>query len=250
MQSRLILAFLMIYAGSAAALVDVGPAVGFDSRPPGEGDAVYGLSLAAHVGPASVYVRGAIMPTDSQESSGGPYVDEWERRYYSADVTPLVAFGDKDVAPVAGLNYRQSRFKDYDYEGGELQKGFYMPLTYTDGETTSRRILALGGVKFANDEGLSGVAWGGVGVALHKRTGSAWTETPPPESKRTWWPLGAEWKTLELAAAAVATYRVAKFFGLTGGFEVTNRITTLNGDDAPSERPVGFSLFFAPVLQL
>lgn len=247
MQSRLILAFLMSYAGSATALVDVGPAVGFDSRAPGEGDVVYGLSLAVHVGPASVYARGAIMPTDSQESSGGPYVDEWERHYYSAEIAPLVAFGDKDVAPVAGLNYRQSRFKDYDYEGGEKQSVPF-PFEYTDGETTSRRILALGGVKFANDEGLSGAAWGGVGVALHKRTGSAWTETPPPESKRTWWPLNAEWKTLELAATAVATYRVAKYFGITGGFEVTNRITTLD-DDAPSERPVGFTLFLAPVIQ-
>jgi hypothetical protein len=239
----------MICAGSAAALVDVGPAVGFDSRPPGEGDAVYGLSLAVHVGPASVYVRGAIMPTDSGDTSSDVYVDEWERRYYSADVTPLVAFSDKEVAPVVGLNYRQSRFKDYDYEGGERQKGFYAPLTYTDGETTSRRVLALGGVKFANDEGLSGAAWGGVGVTLNTRTGVAWTETPPPESKRTWWPLNAEWKTLELAAAAVATYRVAKYFGITGGFEITNRITTLD-DDAPSERPVGFTLFLAPVLQL
>ncbi len=248
MQSRLILAFLMIYAGSAAALVDVGPAVGFDTRPPGEGDAVYGLSLAVHVGPASVYARGAIMPTDSQEYSGGPYVDEWERRYYSADVAPLVAFGAKDVAPIAGLNYRQSRFKDYDYEGGEKQT-LPVPFKYTDGETTSRRILALGGVKFANDEGLSGAAWGGVGVALNKRTGTAWMETVPSEPLISW-SLDAEWKTLELAAAVVATYRVAKCFGITGGFEVINRITTLNGDDAPSERPVGFTLFFAPVLQL
>jgi hypothetical protein len=189
------------------------------------------------------------MPTDSQEYSGGPYVDEWERRYYSADIAPLVAFGAKDVAPVAGLNYRQSRFKDYDYEGGELQKGLYMPLTYADGETTSRRILALGGVKFANDEGLSGAAWGGVGVALNKRTGTAWKKTVPSEPAISW-SLDAEWKTLELAAAVVATYRVAKCFGITGGFELTNRITTLNGDDAPSERPVGLTLFFAPVLQL
>jgi hypothetical protein len=247
MQSRLILAFLMSYAGSAAALVDVGPAVGFDSRPPGEGDAVYGLSLAVHVGPASVSARGAIMPTDSQESSGGPYIDEWERRYYSADVTPLIVISSKEIAPVAGLNYRQSRFKDYDYEGGEKQSVPF-PFKYTDGETTSRRILALGGIKFANDEGLSGAAWGGVGVAFYKRTGSAWTETPPPESRRVTWSLDAEWKTLELAAAAVATYRVAKYFGITGGFEVTNRITTLD-DNAPSERPVGFTLFFAPVLQ-
>lgn len=248
MQSRLILAFLMIYAGSAAALVDVGPAVGFDSRPPGEGDAVYGLSLAVHVGPASVYVRGAIMPTDSGDTSSDVYVDEWERRYYSADVTPLVAIGSKEIAPVAGLNYRQSRFKDYDYEGGE-KESLPFPFKYTDGETTSRRILALGGLKFANDEGLSGAAWGGVGVALNKRTGSAWIKTVPSEPAISW-SLDAEWKTLELAAAAVATYRVAKFFGITGGFEVTNRITTLNGDGAPSERPVGFTLFLAPVLQL
>lgn len=248
MQSRLILAFLIIYGGSAAALVDVGPAVGFDSRPPGEGDPVYGLSLAVHVGPASVYVRGAIMPTDSGDSSSATFVDEWERRYYSVDATPLAAFGDKDVAPVAGLNYRHSRFNDYDYEGGEKQTVPY-PLEYTDGETTSQRILALGGVKFANDEGLSGVAWGGVGVALHKRTGTAWTQTAPSEPAISW-SLDADWKTIELAAAAAATYEVTKYFGITGGFEVTNRITTLNGDDAPSERPLGFTLFFAPVLLL
>jgi hypothetical protein len=247
MPSRLILALSIICVGSAAALVDMGPAAGFDSRPPGEGDAVYGLSLAVHVGPASVYARGAIMPTDSQESSGGPYVDEWERRYYSADVTPLVAFGGKDVAPVAGLNYRQSRFEDYDFEGGEKQSVPF-PFTYTDGETTSRRVLALGGVKFANDEGLSGAAWGGVGVALNKRTGKAWKKTLPSEPAISW-SLDAEWKTLEIAAGAVATYNVTKYFGITGGFEITNRIKTLD-DDAPSERPVGFALFFAPVLQL
>ncbi|HUV86023.1 MAG TPA: hypothetical protein VMX79_02810, partial [bacterium] len=78
MQPRSILALLIIYAGSAAALVDVGPAVGFDSRPPGEGDAVYGLSLAVHVGPASVYARGTVMPTDSGDASSDLYVDEWE----------------------------------------------------------------------------------------------------------------------------------------------------------------------------
>jgi hypothetical protein len=248
MQSRLILAFLIVYGGSAAALVDVGPAVGFDTRPPGDGDGVYGLSLAVHVGPASVYVRGAVMPTDSGDSSSATYVDEWERRYYSADVTPLAAFGDKDVAPVAGLNYRQCRFKDYDYEGGEKETIPY-PLEYTDGETTSQRFLALGGVKFANDEGLSGAAWGGVGVALNKRTGTAWTETIPPEPIRTTWSLDADWKTIELAVAAAATYEVSKHFGITGGFEVTNRIKTLD-DDAPSERPVGFTLFFAPALLL
>ena len=246
MQSRLILAFSMIYTGSAAALVDVGPAVGFDSRAPGEGDADYGLSLAVHVGPASVYARGAIMPTDSGDTSSDVYVDEWERRYYSADVTPLVAFGAKDVAPVAGLNYRQSRFKDYDYEGGEKQSVPF-PFEYADGETTSRRILALGGVKFANDEGLSGAAWGGVGVALNERGGTAWVKTIRSEPRITW-SLDADWKTLELAAAAVATYRVAKYFGITGGFEITNRIKTLD-DDAPGERPVGFTLFLAPVLQ-
>lgn len=245
-----ILAVLIIYGGSAAGLVDVGPAVGFDSRPPGEGDAVYGLSLVVQAGPASVYARGAIMPTDSQESAGGPYVDEWERRYYTADVTPLVAWGGKDVVPVAGLNYRQSRFKDYDYEGGERQKGVPTAFTYTDGETTSRRILAAGGLKFGNDEGLSGVAWGGVGVASKKSAGVAWTRTPPPESKYREWTLDAAWKTLEFAAAAVAAHRVASFFGITGGFEITNRITTLNGDDAPSERPLGFTLFFAPTLHL
>lgn len=247
MPTRSILAFLIIYAGSAAALVDVGPAVGFDSRPPGEGGPVYGLSLAVHVGPASVYARGAIMPTDSGDSSSATYVDEWERRYYSADVTPLAALGDKDVAPVVGLNYRQSRFKDYDYEGGEKETVPY-PLEYTDGETTSQRILALGGVKFANDEGLSGVAWGGVGVAFNKRTGAAWVKKVPSEPTISW-SLDAEWKTVELAAAAVATYRVAKFFGITGGFELTNRVATLNGD-TPSERPLGFTLFFAPVLLL
>ncbi|HUV87216.1 MAG TPA: hypothetical protein VMX79_08900, partial [bacterium] len=64
------------------------------------------------------------------------------------------------------------------------------------------------------------------------------------------WSLDAEWKTVELAAAAVATYRVAKYFGITGGFELTNRVATLNGDDTPSERPLGFTLFFAPVLLL
>jgi hypothetical protein len=247
MQPRLILALLIIYAGSAAALVDVGPAVGFDSRPPGEGDPVYGLSLAVHVGPASVYARGAIMPTDSGDSSSDTYADEWERRYYSADVTPLAAFGDKDVVPIAGLNYRQSRFKDYDYEGGEKQT---LPVfNYTDGETTSQRMLALGGVRFANDEGLSGVAWGGVGVALNKRTGTAWIKTSPSEPMITW-SLDTDWKTVEFAAAAVATYRVAKFFGITGGFELTNRVTTLNDDDTPSERPLGFTLFVAPVLHL
>lgn len=249
MQPRSIVVFLIIYAGSAAALVDVGPAVGFDSRPPGECDAVYGLSLAVHVGPASVYARGTVMPTDSGDASSDLYVDEWERRYYGADVTPLVALGGKDVSPVAGLNYRQSRFKDYDYEGGEKQT-LPVPFNYTDGETTSRRVLALGGVKFANDEGLSGVAWGGVGVAFNKRTGTAWTETVPPEPVRVTWSLDAEWKTVELAAAAVATYRVAKYFGITGGFELTNRVATLNGDDTPSERPLGFTLFFAPVLLL
>jgi hypothetical protein len=250
MQPRLVLALLITCAGSATAVLDVGPAVGFDSRPPGEGDVVYGLSLAMHVGPASVYARGALMPTDARESAGGAYVDEWDRRYYSADVTPLVAVGAKDVGPVAGLNYRQSRFKDYDYEGGERQKGVPTPFTYTDGETTNRRVLALGGLKFANDEGLTGVAWGGVGAVFKKRTGFAWTRTPPPESKYAEWSLEAEWKTLEFAAAAVATYRVAKFLGIAGGFEITNRITTLNGDDAPSERPLGFTLFFAPVLHL
>jgi hypothetical protein len=248
MQPRLIRALLISYAVSAAALVDVGPAVGFDARPPGEGDAVYGLSLMACVGPASLCVRGAVMPTDSQESSGGAYVDEWERRYYSADVTPLVAFGAEAVAPVAGVNYRQSRYADYDYEGG-VRNETPVPFRYTDGETTSRRILAVGGVKFGDEEGLAGAAWGGVGAAFHKRTGTAWTETPPPESKRTTWSLDADWKTLEFAAGAAATYGVVKHFGITGGFEVANRLATLD-DDAPSERPVGFTLFFAPVLQL
>lgn len=247
MPSRLILALSIICVSSAAALVDVGPAVGFDSRPPGEGAAVYGLSLAVHVGPASVYARGAIMPADSGDASTDTYTDEWERRYYSAEVTPLAAFGAKDVAPVAGLNYRQSRFKDYDFEGGEKQSVPF-PFEYADGETTSRRILALGGVKFANDEGLSGVAWGGVGVALNERTGTAWVKKLPNEPAISW-SLDADWKTLELAAAAVATYKVAKYFGITGGFEITNRIKTLD-DDAPSERPVGFALFLAPVLQL
>lgn len=249
MQPRLILAFLIICGGSAVALVDVGPAVGFDTRPPGEGDPVYGLSLAAHVGPASVYVRGALMPTDSGDKSTATYVDEWERRYYSADVTPLMAFGDKDIVPVAGLNYRRSRFEDYDYEGGEKESIPFAP-RYTDGETTSQRFLALGGVKFANDEGLSGVAWGGVGMALNKRTGTAWEETVEPEPRRVTWSLDADWKTIELAAAAVATYEVSKHFGITGGFELTNRVATLNGDDTPSERPLGFTLFFAPVLLL
>jgi hypothetical protein len=248
MQPRLILAFLIICAGSAAALVDVGPAVGFDSRPPGEGDAVYGLSLTACVGPASLCVRGVVMPTDSRESSGGSYVDEWERRYYSADVTPLVAFGAEAVAPVAGLNYRQSRYADYDYEGGERQKGAATPFTYTDGETTGRRILAVGGVKFGDEEGLTGAAWGGVGAAFHERTGTAWIRTSPSAPIISW-SLDAEWKTLEFAAAAAATYRVVKHFGITGGFEVANRLATLD-DDAPSQRPVGFALFFAPVLQL
>jgi hypothetical protein len=252
MQPRLILALLITYAGSTAALVDIGPAVGFDSRPPGEGDGVFGLSLTACLGPASVCVRGVVMPTDTRESSGGSYVDEWERRYYSADVTPLVAFGAEAVAPVAGVNYRQSRYSDYDYEGGVRQIGVPTPFTYTDGETTTRRILAVGGVKFGDDEGLTGAAWGGVGVGLHERTGTAWTESAKPEflePKRATWSLDAEWKTLEFAAAAAATYRVVKYFGITGGFEVSNRIRTLD-DDAPSQRPVGFALFFAPVLQL
>jgi hypothetical protein len=247
MLPRFILAFLIVYAGSAAALVDVGPAVDFDSRPPGEGDIVYGLSLTACFGPASICVRGAVMPTDSRESSGGPYVDEWERRYYSADVTPLVAFGAEAVAPVAGVNYRQSRFSDYDYKGG-VRNETPVPFTYTDGETTSRRILAVGGVKFGDEEGLAGAAWGGVGAALHKRTGTAWIRTSPSTPIISW-SLDADWKTLEFAAGAAAAYEVVKHFGITGGFEVANRIVALD-DDAPSERPVGFTLFFAPVLQL
>ncbi len=249
MQPRLILALLIIYAGSTAALVDVGPAVGFDSRPPGEGDGVFGLSLTACLGPASVCVRGVVMPTDTRESSGGPYVDEWERRYYSADVTPLWAFGAEAVAPVAGVNYRQSRFSDYDYEGGERQKGAPTAFAYTDGETTRRRILAVGGVKFGDEEGLTGAAWGGVGVGLHERTGTAWTEMVLPAPGRAIRSLDADWKTLEFAAAAAATYRVVKYFGITGGFEVSNRVRTLD-DDAPRQRPVGFALFFAPVFQL
>jgi|GEM_PF-2794881 len=250
MPPRFFLALLIISAGSASAILEVGPAVGFDARPPEEGDAVYGLSLAMHVGPASVYARGALMPTSAQKAGGGAYVDEWERRYYSADVTPLVAVAAKEIAPVVGLNYRQSRFKDYDYEGGERQKGIPAPFTYTDGETTSRRVLALGGLKFAGDKGFSGAAWGGVGAVFQKRVGLAWTRTAPPEPKYREWSLDAEWKTLEFAAAAVATYRVARFFGITGGFEITNRVATVDGADAPAERPLGFTLFFAPALLL
>jgi hypothetical protein len=241
---------LVICGGAAAALVEVGPAVGFDARPPGDADPVFGLSLTMHVGPASVYVRGALMPTDSGDSSTATYKDEWERRYYSADLTPVVAFGDEETAPVAGVNFRQSRFEDYTYEGGEKQL-IPFPLEYSNGETTCQRILALGGLKFGNDEGLSGVAWGGVGVALHKRSGTAWTETLPPEQARVTWSLDDDWKTIEVAAAAAATYEVSKHFGISGAFELTNRVATMDGDDeTPSGRPFGFALFFAPVFML
>ncbi len=188
------------------------------------------------------------MATDAQDSTGDAYVDEWKRRYYSGDVTASVKIGAKEIAPVVGLSYRQSRFSDYDYEGGESGAG-PKPLSYNDAKTTNRRILAQGGVSLADEE-ITTLVWGGVGGALKKRTGLAWTQTPPPESKRTEWSLEAEWKTLEIAVGAVATYRVASHFGVAGGFEFSNRITTLNGEEPIDERPLGYTLFVAPTLHL
>ncbi len=248
MKVRLTLAFFLTFSGSAAAVLDVGAVAGFDARPPAQADPVFGLSIGIQLGPASFYSRGTIMPTDAQDSPGDAYVDEWKRRYYSGDVTARVKIGAKEIAPVVGLSYRQSRFNDYDYEGGESGE-VSKPLSYNDAKTTHRRILALGGVNLADEE-ITTLVWGGVGAALKKRTGLAWTRTPPPESKYTEWSLDAEWKTLEIAAGAVATYRVASHFGIAGGFELANRIANLDGEEAADERPFGFTLFFAPMLHL
>jgi hypothetical protein len=248
MTGRLTLAFLLAFSGNAAALLDVGAVAGFDARPPAEADPVFGLSLGIQLGPASLYSRGTIMPTDAQDSPAGAYVDEWKRRYYSGDVTARVKLGAKETAPVVGLSYRQSRFSDYDYEGGE-SGGVSKPLSYNDAKTTHRRVLALGGVNLGDEE-ITTLVWGGVGAAFKKRTGLAWTQTPPPESKRTEWSLDAEWKTLEIAAGGVATYRVTNYFGIAGGFELSNRLATLDGEEAADERPFGVTLYFAPTLHL
>lgn len=248
MKVRLTLAFFLTFSGNAVALLDVGAVAGFDARPPAQADPVFGLSIGIQLGPASLYSRGTIMPTDAQDSTGDAYVDEWKRRYYSGDVTARVKIGAKEIAPVVGLSYRQTRFNDYDYEGGESGE-VSKPLSYNDAKTTHRRILALGGVNLADEE-ITTLVWGGVGAALKKRTGLAWTRTPPPESKYTEWSLDAEWKTLEIAAGAVATYRVASHFGIAGGFELANRIANLDGEEAADERPFGFTLFFAPMLHL
>jgi len=248
MTGRLTLAFLLAFSGNAAALLDVGAVAGFDARPPAEADPVFGLSLGIQLGPASLYSRGTIMPTDAQDSPAGAYVDEWKRRYYSGDVTARVKLGAKETAPVVGLSYRQSRFSDYDYEGGE-SGGVSKPLSYNDAKTTHRRVLALGGLNLGDEE-IATLVWGGVGAALKKRTGLAWTRTPPPESKYTEWSLDAEWKTLEIAAGGVATYRVTNYFGIAGGFELSNRLATLDGEEAADERPFGVTLYFAPTLHL